>query len=129
MPEAVVPERTRVLLADDDPTMLVALGDLLTTQGYEVVATAEDGQSALALIQQYRPDVAILDLRMPQMSGTEVASALADQGVEVPVIMFSAFDDPQLQIEAEGLGVVEYLVKGCSSREIIKTIESCAPRK
>jgi DNA-binding NarL/FixJ family response regulator len=118
-----------LVAADDDPGMLLALRQLLEDAGYTVVGTAGDGEAALELIQRLTPDCAIVDLRMPGLTGLDVAEVLAQRGDPTPLILLSAFDDPQLQIEAERVGVVEYLVKGCPAAEIFKTIERCISRR
>jgi DNA-binding NarL/FixJ family response regulator len=95
-----------------------------------VIGSCYQGRAALADIERLRPNVAILDLRMPEMSGLEAACAMADVGLDIPVVILSAFDDPQLQVEAERAGVVTaYLVKGGASTEIFDTLWSIFHRR
>jgi DNA-binding NarL/FixJ family response regulator len=112
---------TRILLADDEPTILEVLAELLRDEGYDVVGTTTDGVTALDAARELRPDVLIIDHDMPKLNGLDVARSLHDAAV--PVIIFSAYDDAGLQIEAERAAVAAYLVKGCSSRLIVKAIE------
>jgi DNA-binding NarL/FixJ family response regulator len=121
------PRRCRVLLADDDETILGALRGLLEEFGFDVVGTAPDGVAAVSLAETLRPDVMLADLRMPHLTGFEVAAALQESCPDVPVIILSAYDDAGLQLAAELIPVAGYLVKGCSSREIFAAIHNAVP--
>ena len=115
--------QVRIVIADDEPTIRAALGELLADAGYQVVGSAADGKSALDLIDSLHPAVAILDHQMPQMTGIEVASDLKERGSPVRVIVLSACDDTGLQVIAEKVAVDAYLVKGCSSRDIFASVD------
>jgi DNA-binding NarL/FixJ family response regulator len=115
----------RVLLADDEPAMLAALRGLLEAAGYRVVASVGDGLSAVEEAVRLQPDVVLADLRMPGLTGIEVAAALCERAPAVAVAVLSAYDDVSVQVSAERSAVVAFLVKGCSSREIFHTIDSC----
>ena len=80
--------KPRVLIADDDPPFLDLLEDFLTSQGYEV-ATAVTGAQVVDAVPGFQPDVIVVDMLMPQLSGTEVLAALRQAGVTVPVILVS----------------------------------------
>jgi DNA-binding NarL/FixJ family response regulator len=114
--------RVRIVLADDEPVILEALRQLLEELGYDVVGTAADGGKAVELAEQLLPDVMVVDLRMPVLTGIEVASVLGISCPTLPVIVLSAYDDAGLQLAAERVPVSAYLVKGCSSREIVGAI-------
>ena len=115
----------RVLLADDEPAMLAALRGLLEAAGYQDVGAVADGLSAVEEAVRLRPDVVLADLRMPGLTGIEVAAALSERVPSVAVAVLSAYDDVAVQVSAERSSVVAFLVKGCSSREIFHTIDSC----
>jgi two-component system response regulator YesN len=78
------------------------------------------------MAESLHPDVVLADLRMPRMTGLEVATALRVSSPDVPVIILSAYDDVGLQLAAERIPVAAYLVKGCSSREIFSAIREAA---
>lgn len=115
--------RVRVVVADDDTALLEALQALLEDGGYDVVGTATDGQQALQVVEEVRPDLLMVDLRMPLLTGLAVASELHERHPGLPVILLSAYDDASLQLAAERLNVASYLVKGCSSRHIFRAID------
>ncbi len=115
----------RVLLADDEPAMLAALRGLLEAAGYQVVGAVGDGLSAVEEAVRLGPDIVLADLRMPGLSGIEVAAALRDRAPGVAVAVLSAYDDVAVQVTAERSHVVAFLVKGCSSREIFRAIDNC----
>jgi DNA-binding NarL/FixJ family response regulator len=119
------PSAPRVLLADDEPAMLAALQGLLEAAGYQVVGAVADGEAAVEAAVRLRPDVVLADLRMPGLTGTEVATVLSQLAPGVAVAVLSAYDDVAAQVTAERSPVVAFLVKGCSSREIFRTIDSC----
>jgi DNA-binding NarL/FixJ family response regulator len=119
------PSRTaRIVLVDDDRALRLALHELLVDAGYDVVGEAGNGADGLAVISEVRPDVVLLDLRMPGVGGVEVARELRQRSPNVRVIMFSAYADLGLQSILSDLGVSAYLTKGCPYRRIVAAIES-----
>jgi len=84
----------RILIADDEADIVEMLQDLLVSEGYEV-ATAATGGEALAAVDAFRPDVLLLDLAMPGISGTEVMDTLHRRGVQLPVVVISGRFDAQ----------------------------------
>jgi DNA-binding NarL/FixJ family response regulator len=124
MSDPVTSPPTRVLLADDEPSMLAALQGLLDAAGYDVVGAAGNGISAVEEAVRLRPDLVLADLRMPGLSGIEVAVALRKSAPDIPVVVLSAYDDVAIQVAAERSPVVAFLVKGCSSWEIFQTIDN-----
>lgn len=116
----------RVLVVDDDSHVGGALRELLTDFDHEVVGLAGDSIQALVLIKTLRPDVVVTDLRMPGMSGLELAQ-LASRLPHAPaVVMVSAYDDPSLQREAREAGVREFLVKGTSGELVHRAVVAAA---
>jgi DNA-binding NarL/FixJ family response regulator len=112
----------RLVLVDDDRALRLALHELLEEAGYDVVGEAGDGAEGLAVIADVRPDVVLLDLRMPGVGGVEVARELRQRSPDVRVIMFSAYADLGLQSLLSDLGVSAYLIKGCPYRRIVAAI-------
>ena len=118
--------KARALIAEDEPLLAVALKSALEAAWPEldVVALAPNGTDALRLIESERPDVAFLDIRMPGLTGLEVAAELADrldEGVPVPRLVFvTAYDE--FALEAFDLAAVDYLLKPVSPERIAKTV-------
>ncbi len=98
----------RILIADDEPLIRIDLKELLEEIGHQVVAETGDGKEALALLNKVRPDLVILDIKMPGMSGIEVARKIAN---EYPVIILTAFSERSLIEQAKDAGVMAYITK------------------
>ena len=106
------PPRVRVLVADDHPLFRQGIVRALRVAGgFEIVAEAADGATALALIHRHEPDVAVVDVRMPGMDGIDVISALARSGSDVPLVLVSAFDDESLVAAGLEAGAAAYITK------------------
>jgi response regulator NasT len=115
-------ETTRVLIADDDPIILLDLKQMLETLGYEVAAEASDGKQAVELAQSTTPDVCVLDVKMPVMDGIEAASHIAEAGI-APVILLTAYSDRELIERAKEAGVFGYLVKPFKPNDLPPAVE------
>jgi DNA-binding NarL/FixJ family response regulator len=116
----------RVLLVDDEPKFRAQLREVLTDYGVVVVAEAGSGRDAVELAGRLRPDVVLMDLRMPEMDGITAARLLAEALPSCRVIILSAYDDPALTNEARRAGAYGFLVKGCPARLIADEIEKAA---
>lgn len=100
----------RVLVADDHPAMRRALARLVSEHaGLELVAEASDGEQAAVMIEQLRPDVALVDLRMPRMDGLGVLRSMRALGLDVRVLLISGSDDSEVAHEAFGQGASGFL--------------------
>jgi two-component system, response regulator PdtaR len=102
--------QTRVVIADDDPIIRMDLREMLTGLNYLVVGEAADGKSAVNLARELRPDLVIMDIRMPEMDGIEAARALTQENI-APVLLLTAYSEPELVQRATQAGVINYLVK------------------
>jgi response regulator NasT len=118
--------RPRILVADDDRVILLTLVEGLREAGFEVMS-AQDGPSALALCLESRPDFALLDIRMPGLTGLELARRLA-AGATVPFMFLTAYDDQQLIDEAVKAGAFGYLVKPIDVARIVPTLQAALAR-
>ncbi len=118
---------TRVLIADDETVQRMDLKDILTAQGYHVVGEASDGASAVMQARQFRPDVVILDIRMPEMDGLTAARTIAQEEI-APVVLLSAFGDMPLVEQAKEAGVVSYLVKPLRESEVTPALDVAIAR-
>ncbi|WP_431237996.1 response regulator [Mycolicibacterium aichiense] len=119
--------KVRVVVGDDHPLFRDGLVRALSGSGeVEVVAEAEDGTSALAAIKEHKPDVALLDYRMPGMDGAEVAAAVRRDEVPTRVLLVSAHDDAEIVYHALQQGAAGYLPKDSSRSEIVNAVLDCA---
>ncbi len=104
--------RPRLLVVDDHDMLREALVELLDQAGFEVVGQGADGADAVALAKQLVPDVVLMDLRMPVLSGLDAAPLIKEACPATQVVLLSAFESPALEQQAEEAGCFAYLVKG-----------------
>ena len=113
-----------VLIADDDPSMRGALGDMLSSEpGYLVVGLAADPESAIDLAGTHRPDVAILDVKMPGGGGMRAAEGIRTASPATRIVALSAWDDRETMARMRRAGACGYLVKGGAPDDLIELIE------
>lgn len=105
---------TRVIVADDQALVREGIRTLLEVAGIEVVAEAEDGAQAVAVIEEHAPEVALMDLRMPRHDGIWALEQLREQGSAVPVLVLTTFDDDALVRSALAAGASGFLLKDTS---------------
>jgi len=112
----------KILVIDDDVTALDIVDFLFEDQGYDVVRRA-DGISALACVNDTKPDIILIDLMMPKMNGQECIRELRNRGIAVPIVAFTALDDPEVHQEARDAGCNLVLTKPCKSKDLVRQIE------
>jgi response regulator NasT len=112
----------RILVADDDPQLRLCLCAQLAHLGHEVVGEAADGREAVRLAKQQRPDLVVMDCKMPNMDGLEASKQIGHE-TPCPIVLLCAHSDPQLVGEAGELPIQAYLVKPVQEREIEPVIE------
>jgi response regulator NasT len=110
------------LIADDEPIIRLDLKQLLEALGHTVVAEAGDGASAVSFARQLRPDLCILDVKMPVMDGIEAAAALSRERI-APVLILTAYGQGDLIEKARDAGVFAYLVKPFKETDLLPAIE------
>ncbi len=117
----------RVLLVDDQTLVRQGVRSLLSlAEGIEVVAEASDGKQAVEMIPQIRPDVVLMDMRMPVMSGLEALQALAVIGELPPTIILTTFDDDQMVLAGIKAGAKGYMLKDVSLDQLVGAIQTVA---
>jgi DNA-binding NarL/FixJ family response regulator len=116
--------RLRVLVVDDHQMLREALVGLLELAGFEVVGAVADGADATVLATELEPDVVLMDLSMPVINGLDTTRLLREVVPGVAIVVFSAFDSPQLKRQAFDAGAVAYLPKGCSNERLRATLEA-----
>ncbi|MDP9678261.1 response regulator [Paenibacillus polymyxa] len=115
----------KILIVDDHWVVREGLKLVLeTNDSYEVIGEAGEGTTALKLIEELQPDVILLDLYMPQMSGLETMKALREKQNETPVIILTTYNEDDLMIKGLSLGAKGYLLKDTSRENLFRTIES-----
>src|SRR5438477_6200197 len=118
---------TRIIIAHDETIQRMDLKDVLTKQGYLVVGEADDGVSAVNLAREVRPDLVIMDIRMPDMDGIAAAETLTQEKI-APVLLLTAYGDLPLVERAKEAGVVNYIVKPLREGEVTPAIEVALAR-
>ncbi|PHQ52720.1 DNA-binding response regulator [Streptomyces cinnamoneus] len=117
----------RVLLADDEPMIRVGIRAVLSTDpGLEVVAEAGDGHEAVELVRRHRPDVAVLDIRMPRVNGIEAAARIRAAVPGTGVVMLTTFGEDDYILQALSGGAAGFLVKSGAPEELLAGVRAVA---
>jgi response regulator NasT len=122
---ASAPSRTstcRIVIADDESLIRLDLREMLTHLGYDVIGEASDGNSAMDLARKLRPDLVIMDIKMPDLDGISAAEGLTSDRI-APVVLLTAYSDQALVERAKEAGVVGYVVKPFREAELMPVIE------
>ena len=117
----------RVLVAEDETIIRLDLRDLLERSGFEVCAEARDGEEAVELARSARPDVAIMDVKMPKLDGIEAARRILDER-PIPIVMLTAYGQDELVGRAVEAGVFGYLVKPFREQDLLPAIRTARAR-
>lgn len=118
---------TRILIAEDNDLVSLTLEEQLKGLGYEVIGIARSGTEAISLANRLSPDLIIMDIRMPEMEGTEAAAHIRDHR-PVPIIMLTAYADKETIRKAEAAGALAYLVKPVNENELPPAIDIALAR-
>jgi response regulator NasT len=121
------PVRRRVLIAEDEALIRLDLAEMLAEEGYEVVGEAGDGETAVRLAEELRPDLVILDIKMPIMDGLAAAERIAEAQI-APVVILTAFSQRDLVERAKAVGAMAYLVKPFQKSDLVPAIEIAMSR-
>ena len=108
----------RVVIVDDHQAMRAALRDALEDEGATVVGEADNGPAGVELAARFQPDVVLMDLRLPGISGLEATHQIKQRHPAVQVLVLTAYDDPALDRGAMAMGAYAFLVKGCEVQQI-----------
>jgi two-component system, response regulator PdtaR len=117
----------RVLIAEDEALIRMDLAEMLRDEGYEVVGEAGDGQEAVELAESLRPDLVIMDVKMPRRDGIDAAAEIASKRI-APILVLTAFSQRELVERARDAGAMAYLVKPFSVTDLIPAIELAVSR-
>jgi response regulator NasT len=118
---------TRIVVAEDESLIRIDFVEMLTELGYDVVGTAGDGAAAVRLVSQLEPDVAILDIKMPQLDGLSAAEQIMSSG-KTAIVMLTAFSQPEMVERATRAGVMSFLVKPVNPSDLRPAVELARAR-
>ncbi|WP_344813084.1 ANTAR domain-containing response regulator [Microlunatus aurantiacus] len=118
---------TRVVVAEDEVLIRLDLVEMLTEEGYDVVGQAGDGEAAVELTTQLRPDLVVMDVKMPKLDGISAAEKIASERI-APVVMLTAFSQRELVDRARQAGAMAYVVKPFGKADLIPAIEIARAR-
>ena len=119
--------QTRLVIADDESIIRMNLKETLVGLGYLVVGEAGDGVSVINLSRELRPDLVLMDIKMPKLDGIQAAKILTEEKI-APVLLLTAYSDRELVERAKEAGVVNYIVKPFREAELLPAIEIAMAR-
>lgn len=114
-------QRLRIVIADDESIRVMSLRSQLEALGHQVVGEAATGREVVEIARQVKPDLAILDIKMPDMDGIEAAKAITAER-PIPIILLTAYSEEELVERAAEVGVLAYLMKPVSEEDLLPTI-------
>ncbi|MBA2738341.1 MAG: response regulator [Nocardioidaceae bacterium] len=124
---SATPESRRVVIAEDEALIRLDLAEMLTDEGYDVVGQAADGEEAVRLVEELRPDLAVFDVKMPKLDGISAAERIAGQRI-APVVILTAYSQRELVERAREAGAMAYLVKPFAPSDLVPAVEMAVSR-
>ena len=122
-----VEQPLRIVIADDEPIIRMDLRRTLENMGHIVTGEASDGAQAIELVRELKPDIAILDIKMPNLDGIDAAKTISTEGL-APVLLLTAYSQKDLVERAKDAGVFAYLVKPFKEADLMPNIELAIAR-
>lgn len=117
--------RKNIIIVDDEPIIRMDIRDILEENGYNVVAEASDGFSAVELCNKYKPDLVIMDIQMPILDGIMASKRIGREHLAGGILLLTAFNDSEFIEKAKSIGAYGYLVKPLDEKSFIPTVEMC----
>lgn len=121
------PAPRRVVIAEDEALIRLDLAEMLAEEGYDVVGQAGDGERAVELAEELRPDLVVLDVKMPKLDGIAAAERIASRRI-APVVILTAFSQRELVERARDAGAMAYLVKPFTKSDLVPAVEMAVSR-
>ena len=118
----------RVVIADDEPITRMDIKEILTEKGYEVIGEVADGFDAVEVCKEKKPDLVLMDIKMPLLDGLSAARIMAEEGVDAAVVLITAYSEREFIDNAKEIGVSGYLVKPIDEKSLIPSIELAVAR-
>ena len=119
--------KTRVIVAEDESLIRIDIVEILTDNGFDVVGEAADGEKAVALAEELRPDIVVMDVKMPLLDGISAAEILTKRHI-APVVLLTAFSQRELVERAAEAGALAYVVKPFTPNDLIPAIDIALTR-
>ena len=116
-----------MVIAEDEALIRLDLAEMLAEEGYDVVGQAGDGEKAVALAEELRPDLVVLDVKMPKLDGISAAQRIAERRI-APVVILTAFSQRELVERAREAGAMAYLVKPFTQHDLVPAVEMAVSR-
>ncbi|TGA99871.1 response regulator [Sporolactobacillus shoreae] len=113
----------RIVLAEDEPITRMDISEILTSSGYDVVGEASDGLEIVELCRIHRPDLVIMDIKMPKLDGIQAAQMILKENLSESVVMLTAYSGKEFIDKVKEIGVIGYIVKPIDDRNLIPQIE------
>ena len=118
----------RVFIADDDPITRMDIKEILEEKGYEVIGEAADGFDAVELCKTKKPELVLMDIKMPLLDGLSAARIMMEEDVDAAIVLLTAYSEREFIDSAKDLGVSGYLVKPIDEKSLIPSIELAVAR-
>ena len=126
-PSDLGPAKRRAIVAEDEALIRMDIVETLREGGYEVVGEGANGEEAVALAQEHKPDVVVMDVKMPVMDGISAAEQIAKERL-APVVLLTAFSQTELVERARDAGAMAYVVKPFTPADLLPAVEIAASR-
>lgn len=126
-PSDATPAKRRAIVAEDEALIRMDIVETLREGGYDVVGEAANGEEAVALAQEHKPDVVVMDVKMPVMDGISAAEQIAKERL-APVVLLTAFSQTELVERARDAGAMAYVVKPFTPADLLPAVEIAASR-
>lgn len=121
------PQRRRVVVAEDESIIRLDLVEMLSERGYDVVGEAADGEAAVRLVEEMRPDLVVMDIKMPVLDGISAAERIVKARL-APVVLLTAFSQTELVERAREAGAMAYVVKPFTADSLVPSLELAISR-
>lgn len=121
--------KAKILIADDSAYMRSILKDLLLRNGYDVIGEAENGKEVLGLYGKLKPDVVVMDIIMPEMSGIQALKEIKENYPEARVVMSAAMGQQHLVVEAIRAGAADFFIKPVQAERVVEAIDKALRRR
>lgn len=118
----------RVVIADDEPITRMDIKEILEEKGYEVIGEAADGFDAVELCKTKKPELVLMDIKMPLLDGLSAARIMMEEDVDAAIVLLTAYSEREFIDSAKDLGISGYLVKPIDEKSLIPSIELAVAR-